>query len=153
MQRRIPFTERDVASDPRAAMEMVQRTRQQGVPVTVIDGEVIIGFDRLRLEQALARAAAGPMRLGAAVADAETITQRQGQPVVRGAYVGSVKAGSLAARIGLQAGDIIVELGGRPIYSANDVEVAMRSLHHGSSTTLSFLRGGRREQRQFIVGR
>ena len=153
-QRRIPFTERDVASDPRAAMEMVQRTGQQGVPVTIIDGEVIIGFDRPRLEQALARAAAGgPLRLGAAVADAEAITRRQGQQVMRGAYVGSVKAGSLAARIGLQAGDIIVELAGRPVYGANDVEAAMRSLRPGGPASLSFLRDGRREQRQFVVDR
>jgi len=151
-QRRIPFTERNVAADPRAATEMVQLTGQQGVPVTVIGSEVIIGFDRPRLEQALSRAAAaGPIRLGAEVADAEAITRQRGQEVVRGAYVGNVKAGSLAARIGLQADDIIVEMAGQPVQNAGDLERALRSLQPGSVATISFLRNGRRERMQFMV--
>lgn len=150
-QRRVPFTERNVASDQRAAMEMVQRTGQQGVPVTIINGEVIIGFDRPRLEQALSRAAAvRPIRLGASVADAEAVTRRKGQDIVRGAYVGGVREGSLAARIGLRADDVIVEIAGHPIRGANDVEKTLNTLRPGVEAVLSFLRDGRREQVRFV---
>jgi glutaredoxin len=51
-QRGIEFTERDVAEDESALAEL----EQLGVfttPVTVIDGEVVIGFDQARLEALL----------------------------------------------------------------------------------------------------
>ena len=111
--------------DRQAAMEMVQRSGQQGVPVTLIDNEVIVGFDRPRLERALARpAAATPVRLGASVADAEKITREKGGGPTVGAYVGSVKPGSVASRAGLRPGGTI---------------------------TLSYLRAGQHQQVQVTV--
>ena len=46
----IAYTEVDVAADHQAAMEMVQRTGQPGVPVIEVDGEFVIGFDKARLD-------------------------------------------------------------------------------------------------------
>ena len=40
-------------NDPTAMVELV-KIGVMTTPVTVIDGEVIVGFDRTRLEQALA---------------------------------------------------------------------------------------------------
>lgn len=51
--RGIAYTEVDVSSDYQAAMEMVRKTGQQGVPVIEIDGEFVIGFDKARLEALL----------------------------------------------------------------------------------------------------
>jgi glutaredoxin-like YruB-family protein len=51
--RSIPFDEVDVAADQARAREMVQKTGQYGVPVIDIDGEVIVGFDRPRLDALL----------------------------------------------------------------------------------------------------
>jgi glutaredoxin len=51
-QRGVPFVERDVAQDEAALAEL----EQLGVfttPVTVIDGEVVVGFDRVRLDALL----------------------------------------------------------------------------------------------------
>ena len=51
-QRGIEFTERDVAQDESALADL----EQLGVfttPVTVIAGEVVVGFDRLQLERLL----------------------------------------------------------------------------------------------------
>lgn len=45
---------RDVSQDYAAAVEMVRRSGQQGVPVITLDDEVVVGFDRPRLEQILA---------------------------------------------------------------------------------------------------
>lgn len=40
----IDYTEHNVADDPQARMEMVQKSGQLGVPVIDIDGEVLVGF-------------------------------------------------------------------------------------------------------------
>jgi len=51
------FEDIDVAADRAAADEVVRRTGQMGVPVIDIEGELIIGFDRERIKQALGIAA------------------------------------------------------------------------------------------------
>ncbi|MCX7862065.1 MAG: thioredoxin family protein [Bacteroidales bacterium] len=49
----IPFTDIDVSRDVRAAQELMQRTGQQGVPQTEINGQWVIGFDQKRLKELL----------------------------------------------------------------------------------------------------
>ena len=49
----IAFTNYDVSSDQAKADEMVQKSGQMGVPVLDIDGEIIVGFDKDRIKQAL----------------------------------------------------------------------------------------------------
>jgi hypothetical protein len=43
----------NVAEDPEGREELVRRTGQLAVPVTVVDDEVVVGFDRPRLAQLL----------------------------------------------------------------------------------------------------
>lgn len=49
----IAYTEVNVAADHQAAMDMVRKTGQQGVPVIEIDGEFVIGFDRAQIDALL----------------------------------------------------------------------------------------------------
>ncbi|MDP3764119.1 MAG: glutaredoxin domain-containing protein [bacterium] len=49
----IEFQDLDVFSDAKAREEMIQKTGQLGVPVTDIDGKIIIGFDRAKISQLL----------------------------------------------------------------------------------------------------
>ena len=49
----VPFVERDVVND-REAMDELVKIGIMTTPVTVIDGEVVVGFDRRRLEELLA---------------------------------------------------------------------------------------------------
>ena len=49
----IQFDAFDVASDLGKRKEMVEKSGQLGVPVIIIDEEVIVGFDKLRIDQAL----------------------------------------------------------------------------------------------------
>lgn len=49
----LDFTAKDVASDQAAAQEMVEKSGQMGVPVIDIDGQIIVGFDRPRIDAAL----------------------------------------------------------------------------------------------------
>ena len=53
----IKYTDIDVSKDHKAAMEMIEKSGQQGVPVIDIDGEIIIGYDEPRLKNALKIAA------------------------------------------------------------------------------------------------
>lgn len=43
----------DVGKDPKAAMEMIEKTGQQGVPVIEIDGKIIVGYDEPKLRKLL----------------------------------------------------------------------------------------------------
>ncbi len=52
-QRQIPFADKNVREDP-AALDELKRMGYNSVPVTVIDGERIVGFDQERLAKALA---------------------------------------------------------------------------------------------------
>ncbi len=51
--REVTFEEIDVSSDMTRARELVEKTGQYGVPVTDIDGEMVIGFDRTRIDSLL----------------------------------------------------------------------------------------------------
>ncbi|MFW6370714.1 MAG: glutaredoxin domain-containing protein [Bacteroidota bacterium] len=45
----VRYREIDVSRDQKAAEEMVRRSGQQGVPQTDINGEIIVGFDKTRI--------------------------------------------------------------------------------------------------------
>jgi len=47
------YTEKNVSTDQQAATEMFEKTQQRGVPVTDIDGTIIIGFDKQQIEDTL----------------------------------------------------------------------------------------------------
>lgn len=49
----IHYHEIDVASDYQAAEEMTRKSGQRGVPQTDIDGEMIVGFDKARINTLL----------------------------------------------------------------------------------------------------
>ncbi len=49
------YEEFDVARDPQALDEMVRLTGKRAVPTTLIDDDVIIGFDREKIEQRISR--------------------------------------------------------------------------------------------------
>ncbi|AEF18313.1 glutaredoxin-like protein, YruB-family [Thermoanaerobacterium xylanolyticum LX-11] len=52
-QNNIPFREVDVTKNPGAAEELVRRSGQRGVPQTDIDGTIVVGFDKARLNTLL----------------------------------------------------------------------------------------------------
>lgn len=144
-QRGVGFEERDVSRNPSAAQELVRSTGQMGVPVTVINGKAVIGFDRPQLEKLLAQSQAGQRpSFGASIADAGKLTAKQGSGITLGAYIGRVRAGSVAQRIGLAPGDIIIELNLQRIATAVDLEHALSNLNRGSHFSLVFLRGNQK---------
>jgi glutaredoxin 3 len=51
-QKKVEFTERDVTTDV-AAMSELEKIGALTTPVTLIDGEVVVGFDQARLDKLL----------------------------------------------------------------------------------------------------
>ena len=52
-ENKVSFTNIDVASDQKAAKEMIEKSGQMGVPVIDIDGKIIVGFDEEKLRKLL----------------------------------------------------------------------------------------------------
>jgi len=53
-QNKIEYTERNIVADETALMEP-QKLGYMTAPATVIDGEVVVGFDRAKLDHLLQR--------------------------------------------------------------------------------------------------
>jgi glutaredoxin-like YruB-family protein len=52
-ENKVKYDSFDVASDLDKRREMMEKSGQLGVPVIVIDGEVVVGFDRSRIANLL----------------------------------------------------------------------------------------------------
>ncbi len=52
-QKGIQYTDYDVAQDPKALDEMVKLSGARSVPVIAACGEVMVGFDKSRIDQML----------------------------------------------------------------------------------------------------
>ncbi len=130
---------------------MVRLTGQLGVPVIVIDGQAVIGFDRARLEQLLASSGGQRPHLGLKVADASKVAPGTGGVPVFGALVGAVAPASPGERAGLRNGDIITELNLRPIRGADDLEHALADLTPNSRAAIVYLRGQETLRAEIVV--
>ncbi|MGO8817931.1 MAG: DegQ family serine endoprotease [Terriglobia bacterium] len=65
-----------------------------------------------------------------------------GEAEPRGALVGDVSSGSPAEKSGLQKGDIIVELNGKPIADSNELRMSISMMAPDSTVSLKVLRNG-----------
>ena len=76
--------------------------------------------------------------LGALVTDAQSVASS----TVTGAYIDSVSPQGAAAQSGLRAGDIVTRFNGVPITNRVDLTAQVRTLPGGSTSTLTYVRGG-----------
>jgi glutaredoxin-like YruB-family protein len=49
----VKYTDKDVEKDPKAGLEAVEKSEQRGIPVLDISGDIIIGFDRPKIDASL----------------------------------------------------------------------------------------------------
>ena len=126
-------------------MRMIRLSGQQGVPVITVDDNVVIGFDRAKLEQLLAPQRSTKVELGVTVADALPRAQ------IEGAYIGLVKSGSLAERSGLAVQDVIVEVNGQPVRSVADLRNTLSTLMAGTKVILVYVRAGQRQTAELAI--
>jgi glutaredoxin 3 len=141
-RQKVPFVEKNVAADRRAAMEMVKVSGQQGVPVITVDGQVVVGFNQPRLMQLLNQARQAKPKLGASIADAASQAGKRPGIPSSGAYVGRVRPNSPAAQVGLRTGDVIVALGGQPVTRAADLHRLVPEMPKGRDISLAYVRNG-----------
>ena len=125
---------------------MVRRSGQRGVPVTVVDDQVVVGFDQRRLEQLLAHRRPATPKLGVLMADARKYGAKRGLSLPPGAYLGRVEPGSPAARAGLRKGDVIVEISGQVVTGDADLRAVLARLSPGQAVPLTVMRDGRTVQ-------
>ena len=52
-EKKVDFKDIDVSKDDAALDEMIKNSKQMAVPVVDIDGEIIIGFDKEKINQLL----------------------------------------------------------------------------------------------------
>ncbi len=52
-EKNIEFEDINVAENSEKAREMMEKTRQMGVPVIAIDGEMIVGFNKNKIDELL----------------------------------------------------------------------------------------------------
>lgn len=52
-EKKIEFTEKNIEKDPKFAQEAIDKSGQMGIPVVDIDGKIIVGFDRMKINSAL----------------------------------------------------------------------------------------------------
>jgi S1-C subfamily serine protease len=69
-----------------------------------------------------------------------------GESAPRGALVGDVTPGSPAERSGLEKGDIIVALNGKPITDSNQLRMSIAMMAPGTTANLDVWRGGSRHE-------
>ena len=145
----MPYETKDVGVDYPAAMEMIRRSGQQGVPVIATEDEVILGFDQVRLAK-LAEKYAGPKRppLGVLAADVEEYLARHPEnaeaipPGIKGVFVGKIRPGTVAERAGLLPGDVIVGLAGKRVRSMGQLDQLVGTLKAGDAVPVRYLREG-----------
>lgn len=51
--KQIPYAEVDVSRDQAAQQQMIAKSGQYGVPVIDVDGKIIVGFDKRKLDEYL----------------------------------------------------------------------------------------------------
>ncbi len=149
-ERGVPYVEHDVTVDQQAAAEMIRLSNQRGVPVIVIDGQVIVGFNRPQIERLLSDTRRP--RLGASVADAALMAARGATTERTGAYIGSVRPGGVADQSGLHAGDVIIGFGGRPVQSATQLQQLLAGLKAGQRVPVQVVRAGRTLEMVLLFG-
>jgi glutaredoxin 3 len=150
--RGIRYTDIDVSRDRQAAEEMVSLTGQMGVPVIVIDGEAVVGFNRPRIEELLARRGNdNHISFGLSIADAERVIRNSGAGSVAGAYIGKVNPSLHGAKAGLKPGDIVTGLNDKAVKNADDLEKALTSLNVGQRVAITFVRNGAKRQTEVLV--
>lgn len=49
----VEYAEHDVSQDAQKRMEMVQKTGQMAVPVIDINGQIVVGFDKSKINELL----------------------------------------------------------------------------------------------------
>jgi S1-C subfamily serine protease len=95
----------------------------------------------------------GRSALGVSVATVDPLVAAQaGLAVDHGALIVSVTSGGPAAQAGLKTGDVITQLGDKPINNISDLSDALLSYDPGATVPVGFVRGSQQMQVRVKLG-
>jgi serine protease Do len=119
-----------------------------GISFAIPIDEAVRVADQLRTSGRVIRG-----RIGVQIAPVtKEVAESIGLGAVRGALVQSVEAGGPAEKAGVEAGDIIVKVDGKPVEKAGDLPRLVGATKPGTKSTLQvFRRGGTRELAVTVV--
>ena len=115
----------------------------EGKPTTFYDNQILVGkpYNLLNPWQRIAVSLGGPFaNFVFAIAAFAVIGGVQGVPQAQEVFVRGVIAGEAADRAGFKAGDVVIEAGGRPVETAQDIIMATQ-LSAGEAVSYRVLRG------------
>lgn len=85
--------------------------------------------------------------LGVLIEPLSAEKQREtGVPVSQGAYIGDVYGGSAAEKAGIQAGDVIIEVDGKPVRNAAELTELVARHRPGDQIRIVYYRGAERRE-------
>jgi regulator of sigma E protease len=115
----------------------------EGRPTTFHDNQILVGrpYNLLNPWQRIAVSLGGPFaNFLFAIAVFAVVGGIQGVPQAQEVVVRGVIAGEAAERAGFQTGDVVIEAGGRPVTTAQDIIMATQ-LSAGEAVSYRVLRG------------
>jgi len=136
-------TEEEAAQLAEVARAVPPKGYREGGPTTFHDNQILVGrpYNLLNPWQRIAVSLGGPFaNFLFAIAVFAVVGGIQGVPQAQEVVVRGVIAGEAAERAGFQTGDVVIEAGGRPVMTAQDIIVATQ-LSAGEAVTYRVLRG------------
>ena len=146
-QRGIPYTVRDVTTDPAASAVLFGRLGRVVVPVIQQGDRLLVGYDPLQLARFLPAQTGetGPaVSFGAAVRSVSPqLARERGLPWTYGVEVGPVREGTPAHGAGIGPGDIITSIGAYTLAGgADQFRAAVAARKPGDAMVLTVLHEG-----------
>jgi serine protease Do len=129
--------------------------RMVGMNTAIVGGERFIGYGfavpvnlaRRMMSDILEYGFVRRPRLGISVSNVTAVdAEAYGLDRIAGAEVNRVEEGSPASKAGLQIGDVVVALEGKPIIDANDLTTALAERKPGDKVRLTVIRNRQRRE-------
>ncbi len=136
-------TEEEAARLAEVARAVPPKGAIEGRPTTFHDNQILVGrpYNLLNPWQRIAVSLGGPFaNFAFAIAAFAVIGGVQGVPQAQEVFVRGVIAGEAAERAGFMTGDVVIEAGGRPVTTAQDIIMATQ-LSAGEAVSYRVLRG------------
>jgi regulator of sigma E protease len=136
-------TEEEAARLAEVARAVPPKGARGGRPTTFHDNQILVGrpYNLLNPWQRIAVSLGGPFaNFLFAIAAFAVIGGIQGVPQAQEVFVRGVIPGEAAERAGFQTGDVVIEAGGRPVTTAQDIIMATQ-LSAGEAVSYRVLRG------------
>ena len=137
-------------------VKVIRKGREMALNVTIgrlEDGEKVIAAEEKKKDDKAAASTVTTLGMTAATMTDELRERYKVEEKVKGAVLTEVAQDGAAAEKGLEAGDVIMEAGGKPVETASDISKAIEEAEKAgkSSVLLLAAKGGKSAETRFIA--